>query len=52
MTNDTLKNRQRFSTTLDKDVLKALREYSDKTMIPISKILDMAIKEYIKGNPK
>lgn len=52
MTNDTLKNRQRFSTTLDKDVLKALREYSDKTMIPISKLLDTAIMEYIKGNPK
>ena len=52
MTDNTLKTRERFSTTLDKDVVKALRDYSDKTMIPISKILDMAIKEYIKGNPK
>ena len=51
MTNDTLKHRERFSTTLDKQVVKELKEYSKKTMIPISKILDIAIKEYIKRNP-
>ena len=45
---DTLKNRVRFSTTLDKETLKVLREYSEKTMIPITKIIDSAILEYIK----
>lgn len=49
---DSLKNRERFSTTLDKQVVKELKEYSQNTMIPISKILDRAITEYIKGNPK
>jgi metal-responsive CopG/Arc/MetJ family transcriptional regulator len=52
MGNDALKNRERFSTTLDKQVVKELKEYSQNTMIPISKILDRAITEYIKGNPK
>ena len=45
---DALKNRERFSTTLDKQIVKELKEYSKKTMIPISKILDVAIKEYIE----
>lgn len=44
---DRLKNRERFSTTLEKGTVKMLKEYSDKTMIPISKIVDVAIKEYI-----
>ena len=45
---DRLKNRIRFSTTLDKKTIQTLKEYSDKTMIPISKIVDAAIQEYIK----
>lgn len=45
---DTLKNRIRFSTTLDKETLKRLKEYSEKTMVPITKIIDAAIMEYIK----
>lgn len=45
---DRLKNRIRFSTTLDKKTIQALKEYSDKTMIPISKIVDVAVQEYIK----
>lgn len=53
MANDTLKNRVRFSTTLDKEIEKSLREYSQKTMIPISKIIDCAVSEYIgKQNGK
>lgn len=52
MSNESLKNRERFSTTLDKQVVHELKAYSQKTMIPISKIVDEAIKEYIKGNPK
>lgn len=49
---DALKNRERFSTTLDKQVVKELKEYSQKTLIPISKILDKAIMDFIKGNSK
>lgn len=45
---DTLKNRERFSTTLEKDVVQKLKEHSKKTMIPISKIVNQAIIEYIK----
>lgn len=51
---DRLKNRVRFSTTLDKKTVELLKEYSNKTMIPSSKIVDVAIQEYIKkrGCPK
>lgn len=45
---DRLKNRVRFSTSLDKKTIQALKEYSDKTMIPISKIVDAAVQEYVK----
>ena len=52
MVKDSLKNRVRFSSTLSPEVDKALKEYSQKTMIPISKILDSAIMEYICQNSK
>lgn len=45
---DRLKNRVRFSTSLDKKTVEMLKEYSNKTMIPISKIVDMAVQDYIK----
>ncbi len=45
---DRLKNRVRFSTTLDKKTIQMLKEYSDKSMIPASKIVDIAIREYIE----
>lgn len=45
---DRLKNRVRFSTTLDKKTIEQLKEYSNETMIPSSKIIDVAIQEYIK----
>lgn len=47
MATDTLKNRVRVSTTLKPETQKALKEYSDKTQIPISKIIENAILEYI-----
>lgn len=47
MPKDELKNRARFSTTLDKEVERKLKDYSKRTMIPISKILDMAISEFV-----
>ena len=52
MVKDSLKNRIRFSSTLSPEVDKALKEYSQKTMIPISKILDMAITEFVNKENK
>lgn len=42
MAQNELKNRVRFSTTLDIDVEKKLKEYSKQTSIPISKLADKA----------
>lgn len=50
MPKDELKNRVRFSTTLDKEVEKKLKDYANKTMIPISKIIDNAIILYVDRN--
>lgn len=47
MANDTLKNKVRFSSTLPPEVDKMLKYYSKQTMIPISKIVEAAIVEYI-----
>lgn len=47
MANDTLKNKVRFSSTLPPEVDKMLKDYSKETMIPISKIVEAAIVEYI-----
>ncbi len=47
---DTLKNRERFSTTLDKKTVQMLKEYSNKSLIPISKLVDSAICEYINNH--
>lgn len=52
MANDTLKNKVRFSSTLPPEVDKTLKDYSKESMIPISKILETAIVEYIERNKK
>lgn len=52
MPKDELKNRVRFSTTLDKNVERKLKEYSNQTMIPISRIIDLAILEHINSKRK
>ena len=44
---DSLKNRDRFSTTIAPDIYKRLKDYSDKSSIPISKLLDKAISHYL-----
>lgn len=49
MTNDTLKSRVRISTTLTPQTNELLKEFSQKTDIPISKIIEKAILDYIKG---
>lgn len=47
-----LKNRVRFSTTLDKDVNEKLKALSRETMIPISKLIDTAILNLLKDGIK
>lgn len=47
MASDTLKNRIRISTTLTPQTNELLKQYSVKTDIPISKIIEKAIIEYI-----
>jgi hypothetical protein len=49
MANDTLKSRVRISTTLTPQTNELLKEFSQKTDIPISKIIEKAILDYIKG---
>lgn len=49
---DTLKNRERFSTTLSKETVIKLKDYSNESMIPISKIMDLAIMEYVNKHKR
>lgn len=49
MPNNELKNRVRFSTTLDKNTEIKLKEFSKETFVPISKIVDKAIINYINS---
>lgn len=44
-----LKNRTRISSTLDNEVYKKLKECSNETSVPISKILDKAVLMYIES---
>lgn len=44
-----LKDRERIGTSLPKDLAKELRDYSKETMIPISKVVEKAISEYLKS---
>lgn len=52
MAQNELKNRARFSTTIRFETERALKEYSKETGVPISKIVDKAIRQYLesKGN--
>lgn len=43
-----LKNRVAISNAIDKELYIRLKEYSDKTSIPISKLLDKAISMFLE----
>lgn len=43
-----LKNRVRFTSTIDFELQDRLRKLSDRTMIPQSKLIDKAIKLLLK----
>lgn len=47
-----LKNRERIGTSLPIGLVKKLKEYSEKSMIPISKIIEKAVESYIKSTEK
>ncbi len=42
-----VRKREMFTTTLSKDLKEELKGYSDKTMIPMSKLVEKAITEYL-----
>ncbi|MBK5254374.1 MAG: ribbon-helix-helix domain-containing protein [Peptostreptococcaceae bacterium] len=42
-----LVNRERIGTSLPIQLVKDLKEYSKKSMIPVSRIIEQAIKEYL-----
>jgi len=42
-----LKNRERIGTSLPSDLIKQLKDYSEKTMIPLSRIIEASIVEYL-----
>lgn len=47
-TNRGLKNRTAISTAIDNEIYKKVKEYADKTSIPISKIIDKALEMYLE----
>lgn len=46
-TNRGLKNRTAISTAIDKELYQRLKEHSDRTSIPLSKLFDKAIEMYL-----
>ncbi len=45
---DSLVNRQRYASTFDKELLQGLKDLSERTMIPTSKLLDKALELLLK----
>lgn len=43
-----LKNRTAISTAIENELYKKLKDYSNKTSIPISKLIDKAIAMYLE----
>lgn len=50
MANKHLKNRTPIGSAIDKDLYIKLKEYSKQTDIPISKLLDRAIKLLLQSD--
>ena len=42
-----LKNKERIGTSLPIGLVKQLKDYSEKTMVPISRIVEKAIEKYL-----
>lgn len=52
MANKDLKTRTPFSNAVDTKLLNELKTYSNESGIPLSKLLDKAIEQYLKTNVK
>lgn len=48
-TNRGLKNRTAISTAIENNIYKQVKEYSEKTGIPLSKIIDKALEMYLES---
>ena len=46
------KNKERFGTNLPAELIEKLKAYSEKTMIPMSKIIEKAIEMYLESTEK
>lgn len=44
-----LKNRTAISTAIDKDLWARLKQHSDETSVPISKLLDKAVSMFLES---
>ena len=49
MANKELKNRTQIGSAIDKKLYEKLKNYSKETSIPISKLLDKAIKMFLES---
>lgn len=49
VSNRGLKNRTAISTSIDKELYAKLKEYSEKTGIPLSKLFDKAVSAYLES---
>lgn len=47
-----MKRREMFTTTIPTETKTALKNYSDETMIPMSKLVEKAILEYMQNHSK
>ena len=45
--NEGLTNRCRLTVSVDKELIAKLKDYSKKTMVPVSRLLDVAIKRLL-----
>ncbi|MCX5774577.1 MAG: ribbon-helix-helix domain-containing protein [Fusobacteria bacterium] len=46
----TARRREMFTTTLSVEMKDALKSYSDESMIPMSKLVEKALSEYLTKN--
>lgn len=48
MKKSSLKNRERYTNSIDKELLRKLKELADKTRIPQSRLVDEALEDLIR----
>lgn len=47
-----LKKRKQVGVVMDIQIYERLKKYSDESMIPMSRIIDRAVVEYLERNEK